>query len=46
MGRHGVTDGPDVLAVLCERHGRSFPAGTYAVRTWSGDTHLYFLIAG
>ncbi|MGW2942436.1 bifunctional DNA primase/polymerase [Streptomyces sp. NPDC001226] len=40
---HGVTDGADVLAVLCERHGRTFPADTYTVRTWSGGTHLYFL---
>ncbi|MFD8545782.1 bifunctional DNA primase/polymerase [Streptomyces sp. NPDC059649] len=39
---HGVTDGADVLAVLCERHGRLFPADTYTVRTWSGGTHLYF----
>ncbi|MEV6114828.1 bifunctional DNA primase/polymerase [Streptomyces sp. NPDC052109] len=40
---HGVTDGADVLAVLCERHGQPFPADTYTVRTWSGGTHLYFL---
>ena len=39
---HGVTDGADVLAVLCERHGQPFPAHTYTVRTWSGGTHLYF----
>lgn len=39
---HGVTDGADVLAVLCERHGQPFPADTYTVRTWSGGTHLYF----
>ncbi|MET7911523.1 bifunctional DNA primase/polymerase [Streptomyces avermitilis] len=39
---HGVTDGADVLALLCERHGQPFPADTYAVRTWSGGTHLYF----
>jgi hypothetical protein len=39
---HGVTDGADVLAVLCERHGQPFPADTYNVRTWSGGTHLYF----
>ncbi|WP_129306569.1 bifunctional DNA primase/polymerase [Streptomyces sp. L2] len=40
---HGVTDGADVLAVLCERHGQPFPADTYTVGTWSGGTHLYFL---
>ncbi|MGW2853412.1 bifunctional DNA primase/polymerase [Streptomyces sp. NPDC001215] len=39
---HGVTDGADVLAVLCERHGQPFPADTYTLRTWSGGTHLYF----
>ncbi|WP_399942898.1 bifunctional DNA primase/polymerase [Streptomyces sp. BBFR25] len=39
---HGVTDGADVLALLCERHSKPFPAGTYTVRTWSGGTHLYF----
>ncbi|MCX4560907.1 bifunctional DNA primase/polymerase [Streptomyces phaeochromogenes] len=40
--QHGVTDGADVLAVLCQRHGQPFPADTYMVRTWSGGTHLYF----
>ncbi|UUN28214.1 bifunctional DNA primase/polymerase [Streptomyces sp. FIT100] len=39
---YGVTDGADVLAVLCERHGQPFPTDTYTVRTWSGGTHLYF----
>ncbi|GAA2627979.1 bifunctional DNA primase/polymerase [Streptomyces vastus] len=39
---HEVTDGADVLAVLCERHGQPFPADTYTVRTGSGGTHLYF----
>ncbi|MFE2836946.1 bifunctional DNA primase/polymerase [Streptomyces mirabilis] len=39
---HGVTDGADVLALLCERHRQPFPADTYTVRTWSGGTHLYF----
>jgi hypothetical protein len=39
---HGVSDGADVLSVLCERHGQPFPADTYTVRTWSGGTHLYF----
>ncbi|MGW7610323.1 bifunctional DNA primase/polymerase [Streptomyces sp. NPDC054766] len=39
---YGVTDGADVLAVLCERHGQPLPTDTYTVRTWSGGTHLYF----
>ncbi|WP_314414192.1 bifunctional DNA primase/polymerase [Streptomyces kroppenstedtii] len=39
---HGVTDGADVLAVLCQRYGQPFPAETYTVRTWSGGMHLYF----
>ncbi|MGW1804585.1 bifunctional DNA primase/polymerase [Streptomyces sp. NPDC002078] len=39
---HGVTDGADVLALLCECHDQPFPADTYTVRTWSGGTHLYF----
>ncbi|MFE3497565.1 bifunctional DNA primase/polymerase [Streptomyces sp. NPDC059175] len=39
---HGVTDGADVLALLCERHGQPSPADTYTVRTWSRGTHLYF----
>lgn len=43
---YGVTDGADVLAVLCERHGQSFPTDTYTVRTWSGGTHLYFAAPG
>ena len=37
----GVTDGADVLAVLCERHGQPWPV-TYWVRTPSGGQHLYF----
>ncbi|MCX4988441.1 bifunctional DNA primase/polymerase [Streptomyces sp. NBC_00568] len=41
--KHGVTDGADALAVLCESHGQPVPADTYTVRTWSGGTHLYFL---
>ncbi|MFI1440926.1 bifunctional DNA primase/polymerase [Streptomyces fructofermentans] len=39
---YGVTDGADVFAVLCERHGQPLPIDTYTVRTWSGGTHLYF----
>ncbi|MGW2186592.1 bifunctional DNA primase/polymerase [Streptomyces sp. NPDC001719] len=38
----GITDGADVLAALCERHGQRYPCETHAVRTWSGGTHLYF----
>ncbi|MEV5779897.1 bifunctional DNA primase/polymerase [Streptomyces sp. NPDC052287] len=41
--QHGVTDGADVLAVLCTGHSQPFPGDTYTVRTWSGGTHLYFL---
>ncbi|MFJ2636000.1 bifunctional DNA primase/polymerase [Streptomyces sp. NPDC087422] len=38
----GVTEGADVLAVLCERHGKPYPADTYTVCTGRGGTHLYF----
>ncbi|MFI9104952.1 bifunctional DNA primase/polymerase [Streptomyces fildesensis] len=38
----GITDGADVLATLCERHGQPYPTDTYTVRTGSGGTHLYF----
>ncbi|MGG2465616.1 bifunctional DNA primase/polymerase [Streptomyces sp. RGM 3693] len=38
----GVTCGEDVLAVLCERHGQSFPHETFTVRTGRGGIHLYF----
>ncbi|RPE39690.1 bifunctional DNA primase/polymerase-like protein [Streptomyces sp. Ag109_O5-1] len=38
----GITDGTDVLAALCERHGQPYPDDTYTVRTASGGTHLYF----
>lgn len=38
----GVTDGADVLAVLCERAGQPYPGETYTVRTGRGGTHLYF----
>lgn len=37
----GGKDGADVLAALAELNGASWPA-TYAVRTPSGGTHLYF----
>lgn len=38
----GVTDGADVLAVLCERAGQPYPGETHTVRTGRGGTHLYF----
>jgi len=38
----GTTDGADVLAALCERHGQPFPAQTFMVRTRRGGLHLYF----
>ncbi|HEY0719109.1 MAG TPA: DNA polymerase, partial [Streptosporangiaceae bacterium] len=38
----GVTDGADVLAVLCERHGQPWPGETFTVRTRRGGLHLYF----
>ena len=38
----GIGDGGDVLAVLCEANDQPLPVDTYAVRTGSGGTHLYF----
>jgi hypothetical protein len=38
----GITDGADVLAVLCERHGQPFPWETFLVRTRRSGLHLYF----
>jgi hypothetical protein len=41
----GVSDGGDVFAVLAERAGHplaSWPPETFAVRTPSGGTHLYY----
>ncbi|WP_199826359.1 bifunctional DNA primase/polymerase [Streptomyces sp. SBT349] len=38
----GVTDGMDVFAALCERHGQPFPTDTFTVRTGRGGQHLYF----
>ena len=38
----GITDGADVLAALCERHGQPFPCETFMVRTGRGGLHLYF----
>ncbi|MEV8637348.1 bifunctional DNA primase/polymerase [Streptosporangium sp. NPDC051023] len=38
----GVTDGADVLAVICERAGQPLPFETFTVRTRRGGTHLYY----
>jgi len=38
----GITDGADVLAALCERHGQPWPGETFTVRTRRGGLHLYF----
>ena len=38
----GITDGADVLAALCERHGQPFPCETFMVRTRRGGLHLNF----
>lgn len=38
----GISDGMDVLAVLCERHGEQLPLETFMVTTRSGGVHLYF----
>jgi len=38
----GISDGADVLAVLCEEHGEAFPWETFIVRTRRGGLHLYF----
>ncbi|MFD0886080.1 bifunctional DNA primase/polymerase [Streptosporangium algeriense] len=38
----GVTEGADVLAVICERAGQPLPFETFTVRTRRGGTHLYY----
>ncbi|MEV7807534.1 bifunctional DNA primase/polymerase [Microbispora sp. NPDC088329] len=38
----GVTDGADVLAVLCEQAGQPLPFDTFTVTTRRGGIHLYF----
>jgi hypothetical protein len=38
----GIRDGGDVLAVLAEANDQPLPIDTYAVRTGSGGTHLYY----
>lgn len=41
----GVTDGRDVLALICEWAGMDFPLGeTYTVKTASGGWHLYYRV--
>jgi len=39
----GIGEGADVLAALCEEHGRPLPFETFMVRTRRGGLHLYFL---
>jgi len=38
----GITDGADVLAALCERHGEPLPFETFMASTRRGGLHLYF----
>ncbi|MFI8079845.1 bifunctional DNA primase/polymerase [Kitasatospora sp. NPDC086009] len=38
----GITDGLDVFAALCERHGHPGEYETFTVRTGRGGRHLYF----
>jgi hypothetical protein len=40
--RPGIVTGADVLAMLCEQAGQSYPADTWTVATPSGGAHLYF----
>jgi len=44
-GRSAVS-GADVLATLCDQHGRPYPVPTYAVGTPSGGCHLYYAAPG
>ena len=44
-GRSAVP-GADVLAALCDQHGRPYPLPTYAVSTPSGGCHLYYAAPG
>jgi hypothetical protein len=44
-GRRTVS-GTDVLAALCDQHGRPYPLPTYAVGTPSGGCHLYYAAPG
>jgi len=45
-GGRSVVSGADVLADLCDRHGRPYPVPTYAVATPSGGCHLYYAAPG
>ncbi|RAY16379.1 DNA primase [Actinomadura craniellae] len=38
----GITEGADVLAALCERHGADWPGDTFTATTRRGGMHLYF----
>jgi hypothetical protein len=38
----GISDGADVLTVLCEEAGEPFPWETFTVRSGRGGLHLYF----
>jgi Bifunctional DNA primase/polymerase, N-terminal len=44
-GRSAVS-GADVLAALCDQHGRPYPLPTYVVGTPSGGCHLYYAAPG
>lgn len=41
-GGRSTVSGADVLADLCDQHGRPYPLPTYAVGTPSGGCHLYY----
>ncbi|GLZ09534.1 hypothetical protein Acsp03_70000 [Actinomadura sp. NBRC 104412] len=38
----GISDGADVFAAVCERHGQPMPFETLQVRICRGGMHLYF----
>ena len=45
-GARSAVSGADVLADLCDRHGRPYPLPTYVVGTPSGGCHLYYAAPG
>ena len=45
-GGRSTVSGADVLADLCDQHGRPYPLPTYAVGTPSGGCHLYYAAPG
>ena len=45
-GGTSAVSGADVLADLCDEHGRPYPVPTYAVATPSGGCHLYYAAPG